>query len=158
MVFSLVNNTSIGSACFMDFRTGHTWGAPTSVTGNRVIDHTGDCAIRLGNGGPYLVADNVIRSLPGAQAPVVEMTWGDQAFVGNTYTVEDAVREDGRFRRVDERVVGREAVEATPPELPATPPRADRTVVEVEAGCQREMRNPGAGLVSVMGFVTCSLQ
>lgn len=59
MVFSFVNNVSVGSRCFMDWAGGHSWGSPTSITGNRIIDYTGDFAIRLGNGGPYLVMDNV---------------------------------------------------------------------------------------------------
>ena len=87
MVFSFVGNTSIGLACFLDFAGGHTWGSPTSITGNRIIEPTGDFAIRLGNGGPYLVMDNVIKSRRGSAAPPVVMTWGDQALVGNTYTV-----------------------------------------------------------------------
>ena len=66
MVFSFVGNTSIGSDCFLDFAGGHTWGSPTSITGNRIIEPTGDFAIRLGNGGPYLVMDNIIKSRPGS--------------------------------------------------------------------------------------------
>jgi len=131
MVFSFANNTSIGSRCFLDFATGHTWGSPCSVTGNRIIDPTGDVAIRLGNAGPYLVADNVIRSRPGAKGPVLEMTWGDQLLVGNTYTVPDPVKEAGRFRRVDERVVSRATIDARPPALPPTPPNRHRRVFDV---------------------------
>ena len=134
MTFSFVGNFSIGSKCFMDWAGGHTWGSATSVTGNRIIEPTGDFAIRLGNGGPYLLADNVIKSRPGAAGPVVHMTWGDQTLVGNTYTVADAVKEAGRFRRVDEKVVEAGAVSADPPALPPTPPNRRRQVVEVAAG------------------------
>ncbi|HUU10733.1 MAG TPA: hypothetical protein VM431_09360 [Phycisphaerae bacterium] len=134
MVFSFVNNFSRGSACFMDWAGGHTWGSATSVTGNRIIDPTGDFAIRLGNGGPYLVADNVIRSRPGAAGPAVHMTWGDQVLVGNTYTVADPVKEKGRFRRVAERTVDAATIDAAPPALPPTPPNRGRPVIEVAAG------------------------
>jgi hypothetical protein len=61
MAFSAVGNTSVGSKCFFDFSSGHTWGSPASVTGNRVLDPTGDWAVILDNAGPYLVADNVFR-------------------------------------------------------------------------------------------------
>ena len=35
MAFSVVNNTSVGSNRFFDFSSGHSWGSPTSLTGNR---------------------------------------------------------------------------------------------------------------------------
>ena len=61
MAFSVVNNTSVGSRCFLDFDTGHTWDSPTSITGNRVLDPTGEGAMKLSNAGPYLVVDNTFR-------------------------------------------------------------------------------------------------
>jgi hypothetical protein len=47
MVFSAVNNVSVGSRCLFDFTSGHTWGSPVSLTGNRVLDPTGEWAIIL---------------------------------------------------------------------------------------------------------------
>ena len=85
MVFSVVNNTSVGSRCFLDFATGHSWGSPVSITGNRVLDPTGDWAILLDNAGPYLVMDNFVKLRAGSTNRAVRMTWGDQTFVGNTY-------------------------------------------------------------------------
>ncbi len=134
MVFSFVNNFSMGSRCFMDWEGGHVWGSPTSITGNRIIEPTGDFAIRLGNGGPYLLADNVIKSRPAAAGPVVHMTWGDQTLVGNTYTVANPVKEDGRFRRIDEKVVDAGLIANDIPALPPTPPNRHRRVFEVSAG------------------------
>lgn len=134
MVFSFVGNTSIGSQCFLDFAGGHSWGSPTSITGNRIIEPSGDFAMRLGNGGPYLLADNVIKSRPGSTKPAAVMTWGDQTLVGNTYTVPDPVKESGRFTRLDERVVAPDAIDAAPPSLPPTPPNRDRKVFELPAG------------------------
>ena len=61
MAFSVVNNTSVGSNRFLDFSSGHTWGSPTSITGNRVLGPTGNWAMVLDNAGPYLVVDNVMR-------------------------------------------------------------------------------------------------
>lgn len=138
MAFSFVGNTSIGSRCFLDFAGGHSWGSPTSITHNRVIEPTGDFAIRLGNGGPYLVTDNQIRLAPGGKARAIEMTWGDQALIGNTYGVpadrKDGVKEAGRFVRLAEKTVEPAAIAAEPPKLPPTPPRRERRVLEVPAG------------------------
>lgn len=132
MAFSAVGNTSIGSRCFFDFSSGHTWGSPVSLTGNRVLDPTGDWAVLLDNAGPYLVVDNVFRLTGKTRG--VRMTWADQTLVGNTYTKEDAVEERGRFRRVGERVVSADDIADAIPTLPPTPPRRERTVFEVAAG------------------------
>ncbi len=133
MVFSFVGNTSIGSKCFLDFAGGHSWGSPCSITGNRIVEPTGDFAIRLGNGGPYLVMDNVIRSRPGSDKPAVVMTWGDQTLVGNTYTQAGAVKEAGRFVRVAEKVVSPQTIDAALPAIPPTPPRRRRQIWELPA-------------------------
>jgi hypothetical protein len=130
MAFSVVNNTSLGSRRFFDFSTGHTWGSPVSLTGNRVFYPTGDWAVLLDNAGPYLVADNVFRLSGKTRA--VRMTWGDQTLVGNTYTRADTVEERGRFRRIDEKVVTA-ADSIALPEL-ETPAHRDRKVFEVAAG------------------------
>ncbi|MCY2951856.1 MAG: glycosyl hydrolase family 28-related protein [Planctomycetota bacterium] len=138
MTFSFVNNFSIGSKCFMDWSGGHSWGSPTSITGNRIIDCTGDFSIRLGNAGPYLLADNVIRNRDGNAKPPVILTWGDQALVGNTYTVSDAVVPNGRFRRIDEKVVDRNSIDTTIPKLPPTPPKVARPRIELTAGANAD--------------------
>ena len=132
MAFSVVGNTSVGSKCFFDFGTGHTWGSPVSLTGNRILDPTGDWAVILGNAGPYLVVDNAFRLTGPARG--VRMTWADQTLVGNVYTKADAVEQRGRFRRIAERVVAAKDIPAGLPELPPTPPRAQRKVFDVPAG------------------------
>jgi hypothetical protein len=129
MVFALVENTSIGSKCFMDW-PGFTWGSPTSVTGNRIIEPTGEWAIALDNGGPFLLADNVIKSRPGKIGPEVRLTAGDQALIGNVYTIPNAVAENGRRLRIDEKVVDSKTIDVTPPLLPGTPPKCRRAVFE----------------------------
>ncbi|MGB2820466.1 MAG: glycosyl hydrolase family 28-related protein, partial [Phycisphaerae bacterium] len=128
MAFSVVNNTSVGSKCFFDFGTGHTWGSPVSLTGNRILDPTGDWAVALGNAGPYLVVDNTFR-LAG-ETRGVRMTWADQTLVGNTYTKKDAVEQSGRFRRIEERVVAAKDIPVRLPALPPTPPRRERKVFD----------------------------
>jgi hypothetical protein len=137
MAFSVVNNTSVGSRCFFDFSTGHTWGSPVSLTGNRVLDPTGDWAVLLDNAGPYLVVDNQFR-LAGASRGV-RMTWADQTLVGNTYTRTDAVEERGRFRRVAEKIVSAREIPSALPELPPAPPRRGRRVFEVPPAADGEV-------------------
>lgn len=132
MAFSVVENTSIGSHCFFDFDSGHTWGSPVSLTGNLVLDPTGEWAVRLGNAGPYLLVDNTFRLSETTRG--VRMTWADQTLIGNTYSRAGAVEERGRFRRIAERVVGREEIATTPPALPPPPRRRRRQVIEVPAG------------------------
>lgn len=132
MAFSVVNNTSIKARRFLDFETGHTWGSPTSITGNSVLDPTGDFAATLSNAGPYLVVDNTFRCRGKTRA--AQMTWGDQTFVGNTYTSIDAVAERGRFRRIGEKTIDAKSIPDTLPTLPPTPPLRQRTVFEVVAG------------------------
>jgi hypothetical protein len=134
MTFSFVNNFSRGSKCFMDWAGGHSWGSATSIIGNRIIDPTGQFAIRLGNGGPYLLADNVIRSRAGNDQPPVILTWGDQTLLGNTYSVDNPVKKNGRYRLLTEKVVPPEKIDAAVPVLLPTPPKVDRAVFEVATG------------------------
>lgn len=136
MAFSAVNNTSVGSRRFFDFSTGHSWGSPVSLTGNRVLDPTGDWAVMLDNAGPYLVVDNQFR-LTGA-ARGVRMTWADQTLAGNLYSKTNAVEERGRFRRLAEKVVSANEIPDTLPTLPSTPPRRERRVFEIPAGAGAE--------------------
>jgi hypothetical protein len=104
------------------------------VTGNRIIEPTGEWAIALNNGGPFLLADNVIKSRPGKTGPEVRLTSGDQALIGNRYTVENAVLENGRHLRIDERVVDPKTIDVEPPLLPEKPPNRGRKVFEVAPG------------------------
>jgi hypothetical protein len=134
MAFSAVNNTSVGSRCFFDFSTGHTWGSPVSLTGNRVLDPTGGWAVILDNAGPYLVVDNQFRLAGPARG--VRMTWADQTLVGNAYSKTNAVEERGRFRRLEERVIASGEISDALPTLPPTPPQRERKVFEVPAGAE----------------------
>jgi len=136
MAFSVVNNTSVGSRRFFDFSTGHTWGSPVSLTGNRVLDPTGDWAVILDNAGPYLVVDNQFRLVGSGRG--VRMTWADQTLVGNIYSKPNAVEERGRFRRLQEKIVPAEEIAATVPTLPVTPPRCERKIFEVPAGADAD--------------------
>lgn len=132
MAFSVVNNVSVGSRCFLDFSSGHTWGSPTSITGNRVVEPTGDWAMLLDNAGPYLVTDNAFRLTGKARA--IRMTWANQTLVGNRYTRANAVEERGQFRRIAERVVSAEEIRDDVPDPIPVPARRKRTVVDVSPG------------------------
>ena len=134
MVFSFVNNTSIGSRRFLDFDTGHSWGSPMTISGNRIIDPTDEFPLLLGNRGPYLVMDNTFKLPPGSTKWAAKMSLGDQTFVGNTYNTTNTAKEAGRFRRVAEKTIPSPEVDASPPVLPATPQHQDRRVIEVPAG------------------------
>lgn len=136
MVFSVVNNTSVGSKAFFDFRSGHTWGSPVSITGNRVFDCTGDWAIVLANAGPYLIANNTFRLTKTGRA--IQMTWGDQVLVENTYSKPDAVAEKGHFRRINEKVVDRAQLKTARPALSESPPRKHTKVYEVATGADAD--------------------
>jgi hypothetical protein len=133
MVFALVENTSIGSKCFMNW-ADFTWGSPTSVTGNRILEPAGELAIALNNGGPFLLVDNVIKSRAGKTGPEVRLTWGEQALLGNRYTIKNAVQERGHRLRLDEQVVDAKSLITKAPQLPGTPPNRRRKVFEVAAG------------------------
>jgi hypothetical protein len=149
MAFSVVNNTSVGSNRFLDFSGGHVWGSPTSITGNRVLDPIGDCAMVLDNAGPYLVVDNVMRL--GDKTEGIRMTWGDQTLVGNVYSKESAVQEKGRFRRIDEKIVAPKDIADSLPTLPGTPPRRERRVFDLPSNAKstaiQEAINEAAKLV-----------
>ncbi len=132
MAFSVVNNTSLGSRRFFDFSTGHTWGSPVSLTGNRILNPTGDWAVILDNAGPYLVVDNQFR-LEGAGRGI-RMTWADQTLAGNSYSKTNAVEERGRFRRPGEKVVAVNDLANSVPTLPMAPISRKRTVFEAVPG------------------------
>jgi hypothetical protein len=120
-----------------------------SLTGNRVLDPTGEWAVLLDNAGPYLVVDNVFR-LSGATRGV-RMTWADQTLVGNVYSKPDAVEERGRFRRIAERVVDAKDIPDDLPVLPPTPPRRERKVFEVEAGAGGDAIQQAIGAAAKLG-------
>jgi hypothetical protein len=136
MAFSAINNTSAGSRRFFDFSTGHSWGSPVSLTGNRALEPTGDWAVILDNAGPYLVVDNQFRLTGAARA--VRMTWADQTLVGNLYSKTNAVQERGRFRRLEEKVVPAGEIPGALPTLPPTPPRREPMVLEVPVGADAQ--------------------
>ncbi len=139
---------------------------PTSITGNRVLDPTGDWAMMLDNAGPYLVVDNVLRL--GEEARGVRMTWADQTLVGNVYSQGGRRRrarplpphrgEGRRGRRHPRRAARRcrpprRAASASVFDLPAT---ADAAAIQQAIDQAAATGGPAAGGASADGRPTRS--
>jgi hypothetical protein len=111
--------------------------ATIDIQDNVVVDPTDSMAIRLGNQGPGLILDNVIRSASSATGPVVYWTSfldADVASVGNTFTVARPISNNGRLMSVGDRVVSRDAISAAEPRLPGTLPNLKRSIFEIPPG------------------------
>jgi hypothetical protein len=142
--FSARGNYSLESkAFFIGSSTNNP--AQIDIQRNTIIDPIDGAAIRIGNQGPALIIDNVIRSRATAVGPVV--VWrsfmdADVTSVGNTFTVRDPVNSNGRLITIDDRVVARSAIQAAEPKLPGAAPDRHRQVFEVPAGAgAREIQN-----------------
>ncbi len=136
--FSLRGNYSTGSKCFLT-ASQFSAGALCTIQGNTILNTTDAAAIQYHNLGPMLLIDNTIISNPVAAGPAMAMTnsipWGaDLVAVGNTFTVENPIKVNGRLRELDNKVVKLEA----PPEpvLPPVAPNRRRPIIEVPANCE----------------------
>ena len=135
--FSARGNYSAHSKAFFASVGGTNNPATIDIQHNVVVDPIDAMAIRLGNQGPGLIVDNVIRSAPGATGPVVYWTSffdADVASVGNTFTVARPIANNGRLMNIGDRVVARSAISAAEPALPATLPNLKRSIFEVPSG------------------------
>ena len=136
--FSLRDNTSRDSQAFF-LATGPI-GCPGNITlqRNTIIDPINPTPILIGNLGPLLLIDNVIRSRADAsQGPVVWLhLHGAQALsIGNTFTTSNNVEVSSGGRLVlDDRVVDRDTLDLPLPELPGPLPNFQRHIIEVPAG------------------------
>jgi hypothetical protein len=111
--------------------------ATIELQGNTILDPGDVAAVRLGNQGPGMLLDNVIRSPRGSSGPVV--VWrsfleADVTSVGNTFTVPNAVSANGRLITIDDRVGAASSMNADPPAMPPVPANLHRAVFEVESG------------------------
>lgn len=129
--FGVRNCFSIGSKRFYE-NHDQLDGRPGVFQGNRIIDPVEPMPIYLTGAGTVTFIDNVIRSPENAEAPVIERGKKNNTaaiFVGNTFTTgtpETAIRTFGpgtTGRIVDNRIVDRETIDATEPQLPQAPPR-----------------------------------
>ena len=134
--FSARGNYSIGSRAF--FLSGSNTNNPATIhlQANTIADAVGPTAIGIHNQGPALLTDNVVRSRPGAAGPVVQWTsllGADVASVGNTFTVADPVRSNGRLVAIDDRTVEAATLKIVEPPLPSAWPALNRRVIDVAA-------------------------
>jgi len=136
--FSFRRNTSIESKAFLG--TGYIGCAGNiTVQGNTIIDPDDATPVIMANLGPLFLFDNVIQSRRGLRSgPVVALYYDTASVVsvGNTFTVSNAVQVLGgaRMTSLDDRVVDRDNLRLTVPELPPTPPNLARPVIEVPVG------------------------
>jgi hypothetical protein len=135
--FSARGNYSIGSKAFYISGAPINHPATIEIQGNTILDPLDPVAIRLGNQGPGLLLDNIIRSRPNVSGPIVRwrtLVDADVVSVGNTFTAVNAVTANGRLLAIDDRVVVPAAIHAPEPALPDTPRSRGRMVFEVPAG------------------------
>ena len=135
--FGIRGNTSVGSKAFF-VAGGIGAGAQITFQGNTVLDTKDAAAIRIGNLGPIVLMDNVIRSRAGEEkGPAVVLAKGTAAVsIGNQFTVADPIKPGDRFRAIDDRIVPRGQVADKAPDLPGTPPNLKRPVFEVAVGAK----------------------
>jgi Pectate lyase superfamily protein len=133
--FSFRGNYSIGSKAFIT-AGGTNNPATMTIQGNTILDTTNPYAIDIGNQGPVLLYDNVIRSLKAGQwggaVFVGAFTDSDAIAVGNTFTIgSPAVAVYGRLLEIDTSVVAPNSISPVEPVLPSTEPNFHRQVLEV---------------------------
>ncbi len=137
MTFSFVGNTSVGSRTFFDWRGGHTWGSPVIALRNQIYQPTGGVGLHTGNGGPWVLVDNLVAGASGYNGTQFNLTGRDNLLVGNRATSASPVaRSNGpRVREISTRRY--DLADAPTPArlyLPPAPPRRNRAVFEVAAG------------------------
>jgi hypothetical protein len=134
-VFSFRENYSIGSKVFID-ATGTNNPASMTLQGNTILDTTNEQSISIGNQGPVLMYDNIIRSSNTDQrdSPVFVGSFSDSdaISVGDTFTVSHpTVAVNGRLVQIEPRVVSRNSINSAEPALPPTEPNFHRQVSDV---------------------------
>ena len=142
--FSARGNYSIGSKAFF---TGTSTNNPATIDlqGNTIVDPIDAAAIILGNQGPGLITDNVVRSRQLAVGPVI--VWrsfidADVTSLGNTFTIPNPLNSNGRLTSIDDQVIARARVNPVEPALPGPLPHFERQVFEVARGAgAREIQN-----------------
>jgi hypothetical protein len=131
--FSIRGNASINSKQF--FLAGNSRNpASTIIEGNTVIDPVNTQAITIGNQGPAVFINNIIRSRNGASGPVAVFSPAVFA-MGNTFTVADAVTMGSNSNSLNNRTVSAASLKNLAAQtLPGVEPNFNRKVFEVPAG------------------------
>ena len=132
--FSIRHCTSWRSRKFF---TAGASGAPALITlqGNAILEPL-ETPIYIGNRGPLLLFDNVIRS---RTMPAVSFDKADTGFVsvGNTFSTNIASTRTTNVTAFDNVVAGPNENGGIIPGLPATPPRFAGPVIEVSSNATR---------------------
>ncbi len=136
--FSVRDNSSIGSNQFF-YAAGTRNPASTIIEGNTIIDPVSTQAITIGNQGPAIVMDNIIRSRTSATSgPAVSFNGAansDYIAIGNTFTVTNPVAIDGNKIEYDNKVVARSSLSRLAGQtLPGVEPNLNRKIFEVPPG------------------------
>ena len=144
--FSFRGNTSIDSRAFF-VATGPA-GCAGNITlqRNTVIDPLDATPIIVGDAGPVVLLDNVIRSRPensSGPAVLLFLEGAKAVSIGNTYTTAKTVEsQGGSVFALDDRTVSPTALNLTLPELPGPFPNFHRTIIEVPRGPRRPRSRP----------------
>jgi pectin methylesterase-like acyl-CoA thioesterase len=139
--FTARGNYSIGSKAFWISGPPINHPATIDIQDNTIIDPQSALVVKMGNQGPALIMDNHIRSQPNTGGPIISWSslfGSDVTSIGNTFTVSNAISANGRLVTLDDRIVTRDAIDATEPPLPAAPRNLRRRVIEVSAGATGE--------------------
>jgi hypothetical protein len=140
--FSVRSNYSIGSFRFITV-VGSANAALVSMQGNTVLDTVDPAAIKLDDQGPFILYDNVIRSLPSAMcSSAISVGFGgasiaaDAVLVGNTFNnpCPPHFAADVATTSFDNVVVSTSAINPTEPALPITEPNLHRPNIDVPVG------------------------
>lgn len=135
--FSMRHNYSIGSRRFIE-AGGTNNPAYITIQGNIILDTTDPYAISIGNQGPIMLYDNVIRSRSRGQFGVVFIAAfsadSDGFAIGNTFTEKGPIGVNNRLTEIDSVVVPKTALNLIVPDPPDPSPSLKRFVVDVPAG------------------------
>jgi len=137
--FALRGNFSTGSRKFYSALGAGQNSAQVTLEHNTILDTSDNPSVLVWDLGPFMLFDNIIRSLgsgPAVQQPM--QTGVENVSVGNTFTVQSPVvvasNSSTRASSLDDQIVPASQISAAPPVLPGTPPNLSRTVFEVPVG------------------------
>ena len=135
-LFNFRNNLSVGSAQFLNAAPT---GNPANITlqKNTIVDTTSPLSLSIGNFGPVILLDNVVRSTPSHLGPVVNVApsgMRDFFSLGNVFTVPSAIPASGRYHAMDDVVVQRDAPNVAEPGSTAILDRTGPAIFDVPAG------------------------
>jgi hypothetical protein len=135
--FSVRHNYSSGSGYFFLANASGTAPDPITFQGNIIIDPTIQ-AISIGNAGPVLLVDNIVRS---AATPSIVVREGysfnpvnsNVVSVGNTIGSSNPYQVGGRLLSIGDTLTSIWLIAVTPPTMPSSPNNLGRALYEVPA-------------------------